>query len=114
MADNADKINIEVNNLEVGQVNNNMGRDGVNETLFGLEEENMELKHQLHSTYQELSCVRSDLFQLDSKFQDAESERIRLVKRVTDLFSKLIFFVVSNSNKIGHSEVKNGTKISTA
>ncbi|KAL5272086.1 hypothetical protein ACHWQZ_G000337 [Mnemiopsis leidyi] len=86
VADNADKINIEVNNLEVGQVNNNMGRDGVNETLFGLEEENMELKHQLHSTYQELSCVRSDLFQLDSKFQDAESERIRLVKRVTDLF----------------------------
>ena len=85
--------------------NTNIGdtpsQNGTSMSLFQLEEENKQLKHYLHSTQHELSCARSDFFDLDSRFQHVESERVRLVKRVTALFSECKFaliFEFSNRN----------------
>ena len=83
------------------EISGTPSQNGTSMSLFQLEEENKELKHYLHSTQHDLSCTRSDFFDLDSRFQHVESERVRLVKRVTALFSECKFaltFKFSNRN----------------
>ena len=84
MPDNVDKTDIEIMNGTPSQI-------GTSVSSFELEEENKQLKHYLHSTQYELSCARSEFFDLDTRFQNVESERVRLVKRVTALFSEYNF-----------------------
>ena len=88
MPDNVDNTNIDT------EISGTPSQIGTSVSLFQLEEENKHLKHYLHSTQYELSCARSDFFELDTRFQNVESERIRLVKRVTALFSECNFALI--------------------
>ena len=88
MPDNVDNTNIDT---EIGGTSS---QNGTSASSFHLEEENKQLKHHLHSTQYELSCARSEFFDIDSRYQNVESERVRLVKRVTALFSECNFALV--------------------
>ena len=54
------------------------------------EEENKQLKYHLDWTRYELDCTRYYVSDLETRLSAVEQDRLRLIKRVTGLFSKFL------------------------